>query len=320
LRPNRPGQGGAGERWPIAGINPPGNNTRPGQGGSGERWNGNGNNRPGDHFRPGFDNNFNHHNWSQNINNNWHNRWNNNNWNNNFTQINNGMYHPGWSNRYPRYRNGYWNYRPTSAYGWWGFATAATMGSWLWGGAGYSQPVYYDYGSGGNVYYQGDTVYVDGQASATAEEYAASAQQLAATGEEQLVQPPAEDNPTEWMPLGVFALSTSEDEKQPTRMLQMAVSKEGVINGTMYDTESKQSQPIVGAVDKETQRACWYIGGNKDIVAETGLYNLTKDSTSILVHYGSDRTEEYLLTRLDPPAEAKQANANQTVPPPPAGN
>ncbi|HEX5104293.1 MAG TPA: hypothetical protein VFV87_10805, partial [Pirellulaceae bacterium] len=54
------------------------------------------------------------------------------------------------------------------------------------------------------------------------------------------------------------------------------------------------------------------IGDNKDVVYETGVYNLTQPETPILVHAGEGRTETYLLTRLEAP-EAE-------TPPPPVPN
>lgn len=107
----------------------------------------------------------------------------------------------------------------------------------------------------------------------------------------------------EWLPLGVFALSTSAAEKSPTRYFQLAVSKEGVINGTFYNLDTKEDLPILGAVDAKTQRASWYVGDNKNVIAETGIYNLTQEQAPVLIHFGLDRTEEYLLVRLDPPPE-----------------
>ncbi|MEZ6044173.1 MAG: hypothetical protein R3C11_01035 [Planctomycetaceae bacterium] len=36
---------------------------------------------------------------------------------------------------------------------------------------------------------------------------------------------------------------------------------------------------------------------------ESGIYNLTQDQTVVLVHFGTERTEEWLLVRLDQPEE-----------------
>lgn len=52
-------------------------------------------------------------------------------------------------------------------------------------------------------------------------------------------------------------------------------------------------------MDKKTQRAAWTIGDNKDNVMKTGIYNLTRDETPMLVHFGKDKTEQWLLVRMD---------------------
>ena len=45
------------------------------------------------------------------------------------------------------------------------------------------------------------------------------------------------------------------------------------------------------------------IGESEEIVAETGLYNLTQDEAPLLVHFGTDRVENYLLVRMEQPEE-----------------
>ncbi len=59
-------------------------------------------------------------------------------------------------------------------------------------------------------------------------------------------------------------------------------------------------------VDKNTQRAAWTIGDNKSNVLETGVNNLTQDETSVLVHFGTERTQTWLMVRLEDP-ESEQA-------------
>ena len=58
-------------------------------------------------------------------------------------------------------------------------ATWAGLGVLFGASMANAQPVYYGYGNGGNVYYEGDTVYVDGTAIASAPDYAAQAAQMA---------------------------------------------------------------------------------------------------------------------------------------------
>jgi hypothetical protein len=44
----------------------------------------------------------------------------------------------------------------------------------------------------------------------------------------------------------------------------------------------------------------WTIGDQKDTVFEAGLYNLTQDQTTMLVHFGKDKTEQRSLFRVPP--------------------
>jgi hypothetical protein len=180
-----------------------------------------------------------------------------------------------------------------------------------WAGAAWGAPVYYDYGSGGNVTYEDDSVTVNGQDAGTADQYSQQAQDLAASGAQQLEAPTPDGKEMEWLPLGVFGLSTSKDDKSPTRLFQLAVNKQGVINGSFYNTQTDKTLPVVGAVDRKTQRASWYVGDNKSTVMETGIYNLTQDQASVMVHFGTEKTEEYLLVRLDPPPDDKPKPAGQ---------
>jgi hypothetical protein len=232
--------------------------------------------------------------WGSNVRGNWGDHW---------QDFHDDFGEPGWRLQYPNIAHGYYHYNHPYAHGWWTWCTAASLTSWYAGWWG--QPVYYDYGSGGNCYYEGDTVYNNGEQSGTSEEYAQQSQQIAATGAEDLATPPADGMEPEWLPLGVFVLSTSADDKNTTHLMQLAVNKQGTINGTLYNKSDGKSSPITGAVDKTTQRACWYSGDKSDVMMETGIYNLTQDQTSVLVHFGTDRTEEYLLVRLP----EDQANA-----------
>jgi hypothetical protein len=43
------------------------------------------------------------------------------------------------------------------------------------------------------------------------------------------------------------------------------------------------------------------VGDDKTNVVETGLYNLTKDEAPCLIHFGNERTEQWLLVRLQQP-------------------
>lgn len=322
-RPDRPGQGGGGTQWP----NRPDWNNRP-------DWA----NRPGN--RPNWPNNNDLGHWLNIPNNNWNNwannrpdRWNN--WGNNNivnsgntirnTVINNSNYNnfgnlftPNWYGN--SWRNSYfWGYQTPSAHFWWNAATTANLNNWLGWTAAAAQPMYYNYGS--NVAYTDGTVYVDQQPVANADSYIAQAMSLAQAGIDALntvaqtnaaaaaavtsqpsAAPPAYTGP-EWMPLGVFALSPDE-KTEPTMFLQLAVSKDGVIGGTYENTATNQSKNVAGKVDKASQRAAWGVtDGNQEMVMEAGIFNLTQPQTPVLVHWGKDKTQTWLLVRMDPPKQ-----------------
>ncbi len=148
--------------------------------------------------------------------------------------------------------------------------------------------------------YENNVVYINGEQVATADEFAESAAVLAT------VPPPASEEEAaqvEWMPLGTFAVAADQQDVDPSRVVQLAVSKEGIISGTLYNTETDLAQSVQGQVDKETQRVAMRIGESEDIIVESGLYNLTQDDAPLLVHFGADRVENWLLVRMENPEE-----------------
>ena len=86
--------------------------------------------------------------------------------------------------------------------------------------------------------------------------------------------------------------------------MQLAVDKAGIVSGTMHNSSTGKTYVVQGRVDKQTQRVAFTIGANSDVVMETGIFNLTKPQTPVLVHFGPKKTETYLLVRLDPPKDA----------------
>jgi hypothetical protein len=238
--------------------------------------------------------------WGNGVRNHWgnyHNHgWFNNNWWHNHPHGLCGWHYGHWFNRYP---SSYWWTVPT-------FAAVTNWFSWTAPAEVWAQPVYYDYGTGGNVVYEDNSVYINNQPVATAEEFAESAAALAT------VPPPANEEAAaaaEWMPLGTFAVSASEKDVDPNRVIQLAVDKQGIISGTLYNTETDEAQSVQGQVDKQTQRVAFRIGESEDIVVETGLYDLTQVEAPALVHFGKDKVENYLLVRLEEPKEDDQAPA-----------
>ncbi len=201
-----------------------------------------------------------------------------------------GAFTPGWYGGYP---GAWWP-------GKWAMAATA-WAAWGWGTAGSycgcsGEGAYYDYG--GNVTYDDDTVYYGDQPVASAEQYYDQAEQLADAGQT------AENE--EWLPPGVFAVITEPTQTQTDKVVQIAVNKDGIIRGNLNDFLADKVIPLVGAVDKKTQRVAVKMEGNDSVVMETGLYNLTNDEVPILVHFSADRQEGRTLIRLKQPEEQGQ--------------
>jgi len=194
-------------------------------------------------------------------------------------------YYGGWAGRGPYYA--------------WSPVTWAALGTFFGAALATTQPVYYAYGQGGNVYYENNVVYVNGQSAGTPDQYYQQAQALAAAA------PPADQlngQQQEWLPLGVFAM-TSEDTGDSQLVVQLAVNKQGVIAGTYYNEPNQVSRPIQGTVDVKTQRAAIGFADNKntDRILETSINNLTQDEAPALLHFGAEQSQPMLLVRLKQP-------------------
>ena len=201
-------------------------------------------------------------------------------------------FRPGWYAQYP----GAWFAAGWAANSVWRAATWPLYAGYV--GYPAAEPIYYDYGT--TVVYENNNVFVDGQQTATAEQYAQQATVLADTGRDAKAT-----KEEEWLPLGVFAM-VQGDEKTSNHIFQLAVNKQGVIRGNYYDAVTDSTALVYGSVDKKTQRAAWTVGERKTPVYEAGVANLTKDETTMLVHYGADRSVQYTLVRMEEPKQEKE--------------
>jgi hypothetical protein len=146
-------------------------------------------------------------------------------------------------------------------------------------------------------------VYYGDQPVCTEEVYAEQAEAIAMSAPE--TEPAAED----WMPLGVFAMTTDGQPTgaEPTMFLQLAVSKQGILSGTFQNTATSSAQAIEGMVDKQTQRAAWTAVGKSRPLVETGIGNLTQDTAPALIHFPDGTTQQWLLVRMEKPPAAQAA-------------
>lgn len=200
-------------------------------------------------------------------------------------------FRPTWYAQYPHA----WRAARWTAAGIWAASTWNTWNSWYgWPAA---QPVNYDYGN--TTVYEGDVVYQGGEQIATADEYYDQATEIAATGADETA-PVAEDD--EWQSFGVFGLVQGDEEKAD-KILQIGSNKKGVLRGNYFDSLTETTLNVEGSVDPKTQRAAWTVGDNKTIVYETGVSDLTKDESTLLIHFGKDKTQQWSLIRLEEPKD-----------------
>lgn len=171
----------------------------------------------------------------------------------------------------------------------WGTATAASLAGWCGITA---KPQYFDYGN--NIVVAEGHVYVNGTDSGTAEQYAQQAISLAEQGRAANAGGP-------WTPLGVYALAQST-EGTSNQVFELAIDKDGVIRGNFWEPQQKANSLVVGKADKSSMRAAWAVGDNNKIVFETGLFNLTSVHSPLIVHFGTDKTRQWLLVRITPPS------------------
>jgi hypothetical protein len=123
----------------------------------------------------------------------------------------------------------------------------------------------------------------------------------------------------DWKPLGVFAVRR-ENETTSDRTLQLAVNRDGVISGTYYINSKKEAQPVIGRVDKRTQRATWKLADrtDQDVIFETSVSNLTRDTANVMVHFGpkASDAEVWQLVRLEPPDSGSTPHSSESLPSP----
>lgn len=182
---------------------------------------------------------------------------------------------------------------------WWQPTPVNSLTRWLRGS--YNSPRYYSYGPGGDIYCRNGYVYVSGDRYATIPEYYNQAVHVVRSVPEMT---PEQAEEMEWKPLGVFALASDENQ-EASFIVQLAINQDGILSGTFYDEKSQETRPLLGRVDEGSQRAVWHFADDPQngIVMETMLFNLSRDETSVLVHFGEETTESWLMVRIPEPEE-----------------
>jgi hypothetical protein len=216
----------------------------------------------------------------------------------------------GWWNddrfsRWPLYSPWRYSYYRGRPWFWWQWADAPGLTSWLpfnWG-----QPYYWDYGPNGYIYYNNNQVYQNGQPYMAADQYY---QQLYSLAHSAPQISPDDAAKIEWKPPGAFAI-TQEGKADGNRMMQLAISKQGVLSGTYYNQQTNATHPLQGMVDQKSQRAAWAFADGTDdqTVMETSIYNLTEPQSTMMTHFGPGQASISQLVRLEQPDSPQSQNA-----------
>ena len=146
---------------------------------------------------------------------------------------------------------------------------------------------------------------MNGEEAGTVEQYTQQAATIADTG----VAAKPDPKMGEWQSLGVFAM-VAEGETKSTNLFQLAVNKEGMIAGEYYNALTDETLPVFGSVGEKSQVAAWRVADKKFPVYEAGIANLTKEETTMIVHYSKEKYQQFTLVRLqkpegEPPPEGK---------------
>ena len=190
------------------------------------------------------------------------------------------------------------HYRPW--WYWWGGSNWNNVSVWVENDWDEAWPYEYDE----NILFEEDAVFINEEPVATAEDYIDGGKTLSAIGE------PGDQDEFEWLSLGVFAMATSPDEKEPQMLVQLELAKDGRVGGTYYHIQTQNVSNVQGSLDTETQRVAFKIGETSDIVVEAGLQSLTQGDAPLWVHFeGGTRTQTWTLIRLEAPPEANEERA-----------
>ena len=68
----------------------------------------------------------------------------------------------------------------------------------------------------------------------------------------------------DWLPLGVFALEPPTEGGE--QLVQLALRRDGTLEGVAYSKGTDESSNLVGEVDRETNKAYWKVDANQKVV------------------------------------------------------
>ena len=194
----------------------------------------------------------------------------------------------------------HWGHFDRHHHNWWNWCSAPLLTGFF--AFDFATPYYWDYGPGEYLYCDDGVVYVNGVWYEPAPTFYQRSLLFAQTAPQWT---PVEAAAVDWLPLGVFAVSR-DGVVDNNLLVQLAVTKEGVLGGTLFNQLTGVTFPIQGMVDKQSQRAVWSFTDdtNAQVVMESSIFNLTQPEATGLVHYGPDNIQVIELVRLEDPNAA----------------
>lgn len=112
--------------------------------------------------------------------------------------------------------------------------------------------------------------------------------------------------PSDYKPFGVYSL-VQQGQSDSALLFQICSNKKGQIRGNYYNCLTNEVQAISGSVDRRTMRAAWTVGKEQKVVYDTGVANLLKEQSPILIHFDKDKTQQWTLVRLKNPHSASKS-------------
>lgn len=191
-----------------------------------------------------------------------------------------------------RFRSHYDDWHFNNQFSWYVAPSWSRVIVWLpWG---WDTPMDYYYGEDGSVYYSSnvdDPYFISVESN---NNYDIDAIDLANS------KPYISEDQNDWISLGTFGIFNNEDTSQiPQEYLSIAISKDGAVSGAYVNVNDNRPIQIKGAVDKRSQRIAWKFVEQDWPVMETGLYNLTKKESTLLVYFSRFKKESRVIAQIE---------------------
>jgi hypothetical protein len=105
----------------------------------------------------------------------------------------------------------------------------------------------------------------------------------------------------DWLPLGVFALEGPTAGAE--QLVQLALRRDGTIEGVATLPATGESSNVVGEVDRETNTAYWKADANQKVSFAAPLKTLSSSEGPVEVTLANGEKEAWTSARLRQPAE-----------------